>query len=394
MFKRYFENLSIHKIAYISASIAGTAVFIFAILIINQEYIRYGEEKIRIERNFEESIIKKDILQKIQKEHKQKVMRYIVGIGGVALFLFFTIFMLLRVVSFLIEHELNLFINKLGNASKEYTKIDQNDFNFTELKAIIGNANELIGTIQSKHSELIKVNSTLEQIVKDKTKELQNLVLAQDKFIKKSIHEVNTPLSIILSNIDLLKMKNISNQNIVNIESGSKIIHNIFNDLSYMVKKDRIVYPQEKINLSRFLKHRIEFFNEVANASGMVFITNIDTGQWINFNEVKLQRVIDNNISNAIKYSFPDSPIFIKLLKNEDKVVLSVKTYSEQIKDKEQIFGSFYRESDTKGGFGIGLNIVKEICDENSVKINLDSKEDETIFSYEFKKAKDEYTIT
>jgi signal transduction histidine kinase len=387
MFKRYFENLSIHKIAYISASIAGTAVFIFAILIINQEYIRYGEEKVRIEQNFSESTIKKDILQKIQKEHKQKVMRYIVGIGGVALFLFFTIFMLLRVVSFLIEHELNLFINKLGNASKDYTKIDQNDFNFTELKAIIGNANELIGTIQTKHNELIKVNSTLEQKVKDKTKELQNLVLAQDKFIKKSIHEVNTPLSIILTNIDLLKMKNISNQNIVNIESGSKIIHNIFNDLSYMVKKDRIDYPKEKINLSKFLKQRLEFFNEVANASGMVFITNIDTFQMIEFNEVKLQRILDNNISNAIKYSFPDSAIFIKLLKENDKVIFSIKTNSEQIQDVTQIFSSFYRESDTKGGFGIGLNIVKDICDENSVKITLDSKEDETTFSYEFKKA-------
>ncbi len=387
MFNRYFENLSIHKIAYISASIAGTAVFIFAILIINQEYLRYGEEKIRIEQNFEESIIKKDILLKIQKEHKQKVMRYIVGIGGVALFLFFTIFMLLRVVSFLIEHELNLFIHKLRGASKDYTKINQNDFNFTELKAIIGNANELIGTIQTKHKELIEVNSTLEQKVKDKTMELQNLVLAQDKFIKKSIHEVNTPLSIILTNIDLLKMKNISNQNIINIESGSKIIHNIFNDLSYMVKKDRIDYPKEIIDFTKFLKGRIEFFDEVANASGMVFITNMDSNLKISFNEVKLQRIIDNNISNAIKYSFPDSAIFIKLLKDNDKIVFSVKTNSEQIQDVTQIFSSFYRESDTKGGFGIGLNIVKDICDENSVKIILDSKEDETTFEYQFIKA-------
>lgn len=385
MLKKYFENLSIHRIGFISACVAGTAVFIFAILIINQEYLRYEEETIKIENQFKESTeVKEEILHKTKLEHKQKVMRYIVGIGGVALFLFFTIFMLLRIVSFLIEHELNLFIRKVGIATKNYTKIDPNDFNFTELKAIIGNANELIGTIQSKHKELLELNTLLEQKVKDKTKELQNLVTAQDKFIKKSIHEVNTPLSIILTNIDLLKMKNITNQNIINIESGSKIIHNIFNDLSYMVKKDRIDYPKERINISNFLKQRLEFFGEVANASGMVFITNMDTDLKVMFNEVKLQRILDNNISNAIKYSKHDSAIFIKLLNQNDKVVFSITTNSDKIEDPAKIFSSFYRESNSKGGFGIGLNIVKDICDDNSVKITLDSKENETTFKYEF----------
>ncbi len=388
MNKKYFENISINKLGFISSNIAAAIVFIFAILIINQEYLRYEEETAKIEKTFKSSDKQKQkILEQTKLDHKQKVMRYIIGIGGVAFFLFFTIFMLLRVVSFLIENELNLFIHKLGVATKEYKTIDQHDFNFREIRAIIGNANELIEEIIKSHSQLIEINSTLEEKVKDKTKKLQNLVSAQDQFIKKSIHEINTPLSIILSNIDLLKMKNISNQNITNIESGSKIIHNIFNDLSYMVKKDRIEYPKSKLDISRFLKQRIEFFNEVANASGLVFITNIADNLFINFNDVQLQRVVDNNISNAIKYSFDDSPVFIKLIKENRYIVFSVKTYSEEISDITKIFNSFYRENNVKGGFGIGLNIVKDICDENSVKITLDSNEKETTFTYEFEEA-------
>lgn len=388
MNKKYFENISINKLGFISSNIAAAIVFIFAILIINQEYLRYEEETAKIEKTFKSSDKQKqEILEQTKLDHKQKVMRYIIGIGGVAFFLFFTIFMLLRVVSFLIETELNLFIHKLGVATKEYKTIDQNDFNFREIRAIIGNANELIEEILQSHNQLIELNSTLEEKVKDKTKKLQNLVSAQDQFIKKSIHEINTPLSIILSNIDLLKMKNISNQNITNIESGSKIIHNIFNDLSYMVKKDRIEYPKSKLDISYFLKQRIEFFNEVANASGLVFITNIEDNLFINFNDVQLQRVVDNNISNAIKYSFNDSPIFIKLIKEKRYIVFSIKTYSEEIKDITKIFNSFYRENNVKGGFGIGLNIVKDICDENSVKITLDSNENETTFTYEFEEA-------
>jgi nitrogen-specific signal transduction histidine kinase len=46
----------------------------------------------------------------------------------------------------------------------------------------------------------------------------------------------------------------------------------------------------------------------------------------------------------------------------------------------------FYRENKAKGGFGLGLKIVKEICDENSVIIDLESSHDETKFIYRFKR--------
>jgi signal transduction histidine kinase len=385
MINKYISNLSIHKIGFISSNIAGAIILIFAILVINQEYKRYEKEIIKIEKAFKSNNQKKqEILNQTKKEHKTKVMRYIVGIGGVAMFMFFAIYMLLRVVSYMIENELKLFITKLHTASKEHKTIDKNDFNFEESKSLVTSANNLVQNIQQNEEELRLLNKTLEKRVEEKTIKLQSLVTKQDEFIKKSIHEINTPLSIILTNIDLLKMKNIHNNNITNIESGSKIIHNIFNDLSFMLKKDRIEYKKTDINFSSFLKNRLEFFDEVANANELIFITNIEENIYIKFNETYLQRVIDNNLSNAIKYSFSNSPIYVKLLKEKQSIIFEVKTNSKSIENINQIFDTYYREDDAKGGFGIGLNIVKEICDKNNVTIELDSNKNENCFKYEF----------
>lgn len=385
MFKNILSNISIHKLGLIATNVSAAIIIVFAILIINQEYKRYEEEIAGIEKRFKESDnTKKELLELTKIEHKKKVMRYIVGIGGAALFMFFTIFALLRVMSYLIENELYLFINNFAKAAKKHEKIKEDDFNFEESRSLINNANDLVTELQQSQSELVELNATLEQKVKDKTMKLEKLVSAQDEFIKKSIHEINTPLSIILTNIDLLKMQNIYNKNITNIESGSKIIHNIFNDLSFMIKKDRIEYPKKYIDISTFLRGRIDFFDEVAKANGLIFVTNIKEGLYINFSDVKLQRVIDNNLSNAIKYSHHDNPIYILLRQEDKKIVFELKTFSDEIKDVEQIFDDFYRENSVRGGFGIGLNIVKEICDENQVEIIVDSNEKETKFTYRF----------
>ena len=58
---------------------------------------------------------------------------------------------------------------------------------------------------------------------------------------------------------------------------------------------------------------------------------------------------------------------------------------SKIIEDTNKIFEDFYRENKARGGFGLGLKIVKEICDKNLVTIEILSDKKETKFSYRFK---------
>ena len=117
-----------------------------------------------------------------------------------------------------------------------------------------------------------------------------------------------------------------------------------------------------------------------------MFTINIDEDIYIKFNKLELQRIIDNNISNSIKYSFAKSSIYVRLTYfNDEYVEFSVKTNSEKIEDTNKIFNDFYREYNSRGGFGLGLRIVKEICDKNFVIIKLESTDNETKFTYRFK---------
>ena len=59
-----------------------------------------------------------------------------------------------------------------------------------------------------------------------------------------------------------------------------------------------------------------------------------------------------------------------------------MKTNSQKIDNTNKIFNDFYRENNARGGFGLGLKIVKEICDKNLVTIEILSDKKETKFSY------------
>jgi signal transduction histidine kinase len=257
---------------------------------------------------------------------------------------------------------------------------------FGEFKVIANYATDAMNNIKLKTHMLEDLNKNLEFKVSEKTAELTKLIESQKSFIKNSVHEINTPLSIIQTNIDLLKMKIPNNKYITHIESGAKIIQYIYDDLSYLIKKDRVIYEKEYLDFSTILKHRLEFFEEIAISNSLYFISNIDDDIYIKFNITELQRVIDNNLSNAIKYSYAKSPIFVKLeYTKDDDVEFSVVTNSKKIEYQNKIFDDFYRENSARGGFGLGLKIVKEICDKNLVIINLESTDKETKFTYRFK---------
>jgi len=207
-----------------------------------------------------------------------------------------------------------------------------------------------------------------------------------DNFIKDSVHEINTPLSIINVNIDLYNRKNPSNKYLSRMKAAAKILSNIYNDMDYLIKHDRLEYQDESIDLSRFLHERIEYFTEVAQMKGIEILTDIEPHVAIVMNPKKLQRVVDNTISNAIKYSHENSKVEISLYIKDELCTISFKDYGVGIEDVNKIFSRYYRENTNKGGFGIGLNIVKSIIDEAEIELRIDSKPKiGSTFSYIFK---------
>ena len=333
------------------------------------------------------------LVKEKEEEYNQKISNYTLQITSLTIMLVLYSIFIYKNATILIVND----VKEIGKYFKESQKnddpINQNRIIFGEFKVIANYATDAMNNIKLKTHMLEDLNKNLEYKVNEKTKELLNLIESQKKFIKNSVHEINTPLSIIQTNIDLLKMKIPNNKYITNIESGSKIIQYIYDDLSYLVKKDRVVYEKEYLDFSKILKSRIDFFEEIAISNSLSFTTSIENDIYIKFNITELQRVVDNNLSNAIKYSFAKSPIIVNLeYLNDEEIKFSVSTNSKKIEEVSKIFDDFYRENNARGGFGLGLKIVKDICDKNLVIITLDSNEKETKFTYRFKINEDSTT--
>ncbi len=209
-----------------------------------------------------------------------------------------------------------------------------------------------------------------------------------DNFIKDSMHEINTPLSIINLNSDLFANKYGDNKYLQRIKSASKTLATIYDDMDYLIKQGRIQHKRQEINLCEFIQNRVDYFQAIANLKHIAIITNISHQVNYHFSKTKLQRIVDNTLSNAIKYSHDHSKIEISFYLNEkEEILFSVQDYGVGIENVDKIFSRYYREDEAKGGFGIGLNIVKDIIDEEGITLKIDSKLSQgTCFIYTFPK--------
>jgi len=214
----------------------------------------------------------------------------------------------------------------------------------------------------------------------------KNLLKSHKKFLRYTVHEMNTPLSIVMNNIELHEIEFNKSVYLENIEVAVKSIFSLYDDLSYLVKKDQINYFKRKIDLVDYIRSRIDFFAQVADKakSNFVFKTNQKT-MFIYFNETKLQRIIDNNLTNAIKYTYINEDILVTLKEQKDYFSFCISSHSRKIQKPELVFEEYYREETLDNGFGLGLNLVKKICIEEDIPIKLISNEDLTSFTYKFK---------
>jgi len=196
---------------------------------------------------------------------------------------------------------------------------------------------------------------------------LHNLIDSKEEFLQFAMHELKTPLAILSLNIDEKDYLS---------KSALKKLTIAYNDMVYFLelKNNSKI---EKIDLKPLIIERIKFFNEILELENKTIIHDLDD-LCIYADKELIERLIDNNISNAIKYSL-DENIYITLKKS----ILSFKNKGK-IKDKDKIFNKFYREDKVKGGFGIGLNIIKKITQKYNIKIDMQN-DYFVIFKYDFK---------
>jgi len=222
-------------------------------------------------------------------------------------------------------------------------------------------------------------------IIKQSIEPYRKLNQYLDDFLKDAMHELKTPIGVARINVDMLQLRLKNDKNILRIKSALKNMTVIYEDLEYYMQQNAVKDEKRDIDFSSFLAKRVEFFNDLAISKNITFYKYIEKNISINFNEIELYRIIDNNLSNAIKYSKDSSNITVSLKKEENLVKLIFQDEGVGIKDTSKIFQRYFRGDKITGGFGIGLSIVKNICDKNGIKIEVNSQVNEgSSFMYIF----------
>lgn len=329
-----------------------------------------------------------------QHEMKSHLIRIVLEIATLAFILFAFSLGISSIVNTLIEKDVRMFLDFFKEAANSDRVLNPKTTFFREFRIMVGYANGMVGALSEKKQALQALNASLEIKVQEKTAELesknryaQDLLASQKLFIRHAIHETNTPLAVMLTNMELLELKEGKNRYLSKIGAAMKNIVNIFEDLSYLLKRNQVEYPRRRIDLVDYVRSRVDFFAEVAQQNELVLVLRTDVQHvdvWIN--ETRLQRIIDNNLTNAIKYSRQNEEIAVLLEPDATGCVLQFVSHSKMIQHPEKVFEAYYREGQNRSGFGLGLNLVKQICDEENVVVTLYSDESATTFTYHFER--------
>ena len=207
-------------------------------------------------------------------------------------------------------------------------------------------------------------------------------VESMDKFIKDSAHELNTPISVLMTSVSMLKNGKNPQKMMKYILSSSKQISQIYNDIHFSAFNELNEDVFEVFNLKELVSESVDFFNDISITKNITINSKLEDC-FIKMDKTKTQKIVNNLLSNAIKYSKKDSIIEVFLEKN----ILKVRDFGIGISQEEQkeIFKRYKRGNNIEGGFGIGLDIVKRVCDEYNLILDLKSfVNKETIFSIDF----------
>lgn len=192
---------------------------------------------------------------------------------------------------------------------------------------------------------------------------LKNALLLTEEFIKDILHDFNTPLSTLRLNTSLLKEKMGENSKIKRIENSVQTILSLQSNLRAYLNNH--VAQKEHFSLQELLEQRIALIDR--NYRDIEFAITPSPLQ-LHTNKEAFSRIVDNLLSNAAKYNKRNGRVSLKV----EGTLLEIEDSGRGIQNPKKVFDRFYKEQDR--GIGIGLHIVKKLCEELGIGISLESK--------------------
>lgn len=216
------------------------------------------------------------------------------------------------------------------------------------------------------------------------TEQIKQFAEKQRQFFADITHEIRNPLHTISGALEMLQLQDLDPKKkqkyIRSAERQTERISHLFKDLKTLQRYDSDEYfvETQEFDFAPIAKHMKELYGERAAEKGIAL--NIDDQKCTMVGDPgKIEQVIDNLISNAIKYTNEGS-VNLRYTANADSVTIEVEDSGIGISDEHlgRLFDRFYRtdkaRSRDKGGTGLGLAVVKSIMSAHNSDINVESE--------------------
>ena len=216
----------------------------------------------------------------------------------------------------------------------------------------------------------------------------------QKQFVADASHELKTPLTVIMTNAELLQDKDCGfearAQFSENILTMSQRMRALVERLLELARADNASKESfSPVELSTLVSRAMLPFEPVFYERGLTLESDIEEGITLSGNERHLEQVVGILLDNARKYSDPTGEVTVTLRRAaHGRIRLCVANPGEPIspEDRKNIFKRFYRVDKSRsdgGSFGLGLSIAESVAAEHGGKIRAESRSGQNLFIME-----------
>ncbi len=307
------------------------------------------------------------------------------------------------IITYVVSKAFTKPIRELNEIAQSMAKLDfSKKYNFKtndEIGTLGESINKLTESIETTINDLKNANIDLERDVEEKSK----LSEMRNQFISDVSHELKTPIALIQGYAEGLA------DGIVQDEESKKyyveVILDEANKMSNLTKDlldlSRLEYGKEELqyqdfSLTELVKNTLKKNEIIFKDNGITAEFNDDKDVFVNADSNRIEQVLTNYISNAIKNASGEKKIICSIKDvAEDTVRVSVFNSGKNILDEDipRLWTRFYKRDSSRnreaGGTGIGLSLVKAIMTQHHQKYGVNNADGGVEFWFELKKIKE-----
>ncbi|MBL0020003.1 MAG: HAMP domain-containing histidine kinase [Bacteroidetes bacterium] len=237
----------------------------------------------------------------------------------------------------------------------------------------------------SKTLEFERLNLVLRKLMEKN----RRAFALQREFVDSAAHELQTPLAIMQTQIDMMMQRQDLNEAqgelLENLESSISRLQRLNKNLLLLSKMESQFYAaNEDISVTAILKSLLPFFQEQAIAQQIAFQNTVSEDFRVMANPALLEIAVSNLLLNAIRHNVFQGTVEIQLVKGKLRVT---NTGIGEALPQEEVFQRFSKISSKSKGNGLGLSVVKKIADLNHWQLSYCFEDQKHVFILDFNKA-------